>query len=948
MSSILPFVIVGLTSGAIYGLTGTGLVLTYKTSGILNFAYGALATVAAYAFYWMWVQEHLPWPVAGVIAVVVLGTAMGLGMELLGRRLSEVSAAMKIVGTIGIVLVVEGLALAIYGDSGRQVPQFLPTSSFKIGGVFVGYDQVIIIGISLLIAGGLFAYLRSSRTGTAMRAVVDDPELLAATGMNPAGVRRASWIIGTMLACLSGVLLVPSIGLDPTQLTLLVLEAFGAAAIGRFTSLPFSYAGGLVVGVIASILTKYVGTQQILSALPSSIPFLVLFVVLVVIPRRKLAGGSYAKLRPRRAWRAPARFQVGGGVALLALLLLVPMLVGTNLPVYASALTDVIVFLSLGLLVRGSGQVSLAQAAFAAIGAAAFAHFTTSFGLPWLLALLLAGAVAVPISALIAIPAIRLPGVYLALATLGFGILVDQMFYSSNVMFTPFGQGIQAPRPGILSLAGDRHYYYLLLVFAVVAALFVVVVNRSRLGRLLRAMGDSAVALGSLGASANVARILVFALSAFLAAIAGGLAAGSLGFVSGAQFNSNLSLTYITLLALVAAGAPWYAFGAAFGLDVIPSFFNGGNVINYLNVLFGASAVFVAVTVEHSGGAPARLIRLVDRLGGRRSDPALVSGPTEAVVDAEAAPADALRAPGAGGEPAALGARTSTALVTDHDTDRAGSRLSSAYGQARGSGLRISEVTVRFGGAVAVNSASLEAPTGRITGLIGPNGAGKTTIFNVCSGLVRPLSGRVVLDDRDITGLSPSARARRGLGRTFQRMELFESMTVAENVAIGAEASLAGAHPLRQLASRPSERARVRRIASEMMEICDVQDLASTQAGLLSTGQRRLVELARCLAGPFDVLLLDEPSSGLDEDETHEFAAVLKQVSATRGTGILLVEHDMSLVMDVCAHIYVLDFGVLISEGTPVEISESQLVRRAYLGSEEVATQEGPSAAVTN
>ena len=252
----------------------------------------------------------------------------------------------------------------------------------------------------------------------------------------------------------------------------------------------------------------------------------------------------------------------------------------------------------------------------------------------------------------------------------------------------------------------------------------------------------------------------------------------------------------------------------------------------------------------------------------------------------------------------------------------------------------VDQLTVRFGGLVAVDNLSFRAPMGRITGLIGPNGAGKTTTFNACSGLNRPSSGRILLHGEDISDVSPAARARLGLGRTFQVMQLCESLTVFDNVALGRESSQAGARPMSQLvASRADQRARSV-AADEALELCGITDLAGLQAGALSTGQRRLVELARCLAGPFDLLLLDEPSSGLDRDETTQFGDVLQRVVDERGCGILLVEHDMSLVMRVCTYLYVLDFGVLIFEGDADAVGASPIVRAAYLGDDSVATPE--------
>jgi ABC-type branched-subunit amino acid transport system ATPase component len=258
-------------------------------------------------------------------------------------------------------------------------------------------------------------------------------------------------------------------------------------------------------------------------------------------------------------------------------------------------------------------------------------------------------------------------------------------------------------------------------------------------------------------------------------------------------------------------------------------------------------------------------------------------------------------------------------------------------------GLEVRHLVIRYGGHVAVNGISLRAPVGRVTGLIGPNGAGKTTTFNACSGLLRPTSGTVRLFGANVTALSPQRRAQRGLGRTFQRMELFDSLTVRDNVALGREAGLAGSRPWRHLRSTRADAATVAEVVDDALQMCGIAELAGRRPADLSTGQRRLVELARCVAGGFRIMLLDEPSSGLDKTETVVFGRILRSLVETPAPngaprGILLVEHDMSLVMSVCDYIHVLDFGEPIFEGTPAAVGASEVVRAAYLGSEAVET----------
>ena len=243
-------------------------------------------------------------------------------------------------------------------------------------------------------------------------------------------------------------------------------------------------------------------------------------------------------------------------------------------------------------------------------------------------------------------------------------------------------------------------------------------------------------------------------------------------------------------------------------------------------------------------------------------------------------------------------------------------------------------LTVRFGGVSAVDDLSFRVPFGSLTGLIGPNGAGKSTTFNACSGLIRPASGTVSLDGRDITAATPAQRARLGLGRTFQRIDLFDRLSVAENVAMGAEARLVGRRRLGSIFATRREASSVAAMTDEAMQRCAITHFAGQRAGTLSTGQRRLVELARAIAGNFRILLLDEPSSGLDSHETSSVASILSLIVKERGTGILLVEHDMSLVREVCQYTYAIDFGRLITGGPTNEVLASGPVRSIYLGSE--------------
>jgi ABC-type branched-subunit amino acid transport system ATPase component/ABC-type branched-subunit amino acid transport system permease subunit len=631
-----------------------------------------------------------------------------------------------------------------------------------------------------------------------------------------------------------------------------------------------------------------------MSGLPASIPFIVLFVGLLVIPRRRLIERWQVRARPLpRSWEGPPRVRLTAGAVILAFFAVAPIFAGTHQFAMTSWLIFTLLFASLGLLVKTSGQVSLCHFGLAAVGAAAFGQLQRA-GVPWAAALVAAAFIAVPVGAIVAFSAIRLSGIYLAVATYGFAILLQQLLYGTSIMFQPtLGAGLQVRRPGIDALRSERGYYYLVLAIVVVVTIALVALERARFGRLLRALSDSEFALETHGTTASVLKLSVFALSSFVAGLAGALLGGLYSVVDGSEFSPSNSLSVFVVLMLIFAASPWYAVIGAASLTIIPALIDVGGISRYLAVMFGVGAILLAYQMDHPPAVPDRFRHWVER---RFARPDTIESAPSADAGVDASPASPRPRPSAEG------------------------------------GLAVTGLTIQYSGLVAVQDFSFVAPANRITGLIGPNGAGKTSTFNAASGTLRPSSGRVVLNGRDVTDLGVAARARLGLGRTFQRVELWESLTVLDNVRIAVEAGIAGRNARAQLFGSRQDRAEIDRRTSEAIELAGIGSLTGLIVGSLSTGQRRLVELARCLSGRFDMLLLDEPSSGLDPNETARFGAALKTVVDTRGVGILLVEHDMSLVTQVCEYIYVLDFGRHIFDGTSAEVAASSVVRAAYLG----------------
>lgn len=905
MSDYLPFVVIGLTTGSVYALAATGLVLTYRTSRILNFAHGSMATVTVLMFFALVYRLGIPWHLAVVLVVLGVGPAVGIVLSVLGRRLSPLSTEAKVLATVGLILLVNGSVILFgrkaYG-SNPMVHPALPGSLVRILGVNIGVDQIIIVGAGLASTGLLHLVLEHTTLGHSMRAVVDNPELLGLAGRNPNAALRAGWALGIGFVTLAGLLLVlsPSNSAPAGNLDLLVLQAFGAAAIGRFSSLPLAYGGGLLVGVMSALCTKFVVDIPVLGGLPAGIPFLLLFLVLVAMPGRlpQAVEMPAARQRPRVVevpvvWRYPL-----AGLAAAALVVVGSS--GSVHLVYAAneGLSYAVLFLGLGLLVRTSGQVSLCQIGLAAVGATACAHMAGGFGLPWLASVMVGGLAAAAVGAVVAIPAIRVAGIYVAAATFGFGALLQQFLYPTRFLFGT-GYGTTVTRPSIWGLHGsdDVTFFYVLVAIFAVGAAVVVGLRRSRLGRLLRALGDSPVALEAHGASIDVTRVVVFSISAFFAGVAGALLVSQLRFLLAGPFDSTASLSVFVVLLALRLTEPLASLAAGAAFVVVPSFLNARASVWWLDVGFGAAALFAALA-----GSASWLPRWT-WAHAKGAHPA-IAAPSGGIA-AGPQPREAARPIGSG-------------------------RM----------GLEVRGLSVYYKGTMAVSGLNLDVPMGRITGLIGPNGAGKTTTFDFCSGLVKARKGIVRINGRDITGARPADRARAGLGRTFQRARLFDSMTVADNVRLGAEAAMAGTNPLSHIFAARRQMAEVRRSAFEAMELVGIVGLIERNVGTLSTGERRLVELARCVAGSFDILLLDEPASGLDAAETRRIGGLLETMVSERGLGILVVEHDMSFVTDVCTYLYVLDFGHLIYEGAPGDVMSNDAVRAAYLGTAARASAE--------
>lgn len=636
MNEFFNYLVPGISDGSVYALAALGLVLTYKTSGVFNFAHGALAATAAYLFYEGYVAQHWPWPLAFLLSLLVVGVFGGLILERLATLLAAAPTVTTVVATVGVLVLLQSLMTAIFGAADKKSGDFLPTNGPTVGDVTISYGDMMITGFCVGAAILLFLYFGRTRTGKAMTAVVDDPNLLALQRTNPTVVRRLSWVLGACFASISGMLLAPNLGVSVNVLVLIVIAAYGAAAVGLFENLPLTVAGAFGIGILVNYFPAQAQKTHslFLQSLPRNIPFLVLLLVFLFVPARMLTERG---VRNARRFKPPTSFSppvtAGGLGALAVLLIAIPQIVhGSDVTVYSAFLAYGIIFLSLGMLLYMSGIISLAHMGFAAIGAAASGKLMTLgfFGwLPliggktvsWPIAILLGGLVAVPFGAIVAIPAIRLAGIYVAVATFGFGILLQQAFYLAPVMFsssalvqhprpgtefyipgTASSQPVQGKTPGLFGIDfnDEKNYYYLALVVFALMATIVLVMRKIRLGVLLRALADSPAALEAHGANTQVMRVAVFCLSAFMAGVGGGVLAGvtqSASGVPGGTFDYTSSLILVAVLGFCGRRSILSPLLAAFAFQVVKIYppFDDPTMIKYRGVMFGALAILVAI-----------------------------------------------------------------------------------------------------------------------------------------------------------------------------------------------------------------------------------------------------------------------------------------------------------------------------------------------------------------
>jgi branched-chain amino acid transport system permease protein len=555
VDTFLRLTIFGLATGSIYAVASSGLVLTYATSGIFNFAHGAIAMMGAFMYWELRFNRGFPTPVALVLVLFVFGPLMGVFIErLLIRRLRGASLAATLVATVGLLAALIGISQAVWEPTTRVIRPFFDPEGFWIADVFVSWHRLIILVTAVVVAIGLWVLLHRTRVGIGMRALVDDPDLLALSGMGPARASTLSWAIGASLATLAGVLISALLSLDAILLTLLVINAYAAAVVGRLRSIPLTFAGAMLLGLLQSYAVQYLPKlfagdvfPDWLTGVYDGIPVLVLFAALLLLPHARLSETSLVRrLTPVKVPTLRTSL-IAGAVLVLVAFVVSGQLSDFDLNRVGTGVALGIIVLSVVPLTGYGGQVALCQLTFAGIGAVCVYKFGEGgAALGWMLAIVIPGAV----GALIALPALRLQGLYLALSTLAFAVLVDKMVFPTENFFYIGTTTVDRLDVPLISLESRRAWFVLLAVVYAGLAVLVLSLRRGPFGRQLVASRDSPAACATLGLDLTRTKFLVFSLSAAMAGLGGALLAGLKIGITAENFSMSAGLS-ILLLAVI-------------------------------------------------------------------------------------------------------------------------------------------------------------------------------------------------------------------------------------------------------------------------------------------------------------------------------------------------------------------------------------------------------------
>ena len=915
-------VIVGLMTGLAYSVLAAGLVLVYRATRVINFAHGEIGAFGAAVLAKLVLDLH--WNFFAALAVVlVIGGAVGALIELtVVRRLFDAPRLILLVATIGIAQVMFFAQAALPNvNSFSRFPSPIDRV-IEVGNLLVRSEHFMVMAFVPACVAGLSLFLTRTPYGLAVRASATNADASRLAGINIKRVSTLVWVIAAVLATLSVVLLNPlrNVLVGGTFVALgpgLLLRALAAGLIGRLTSLPLAFAGGIAIGIVEALIAVNVTTPG-----AGDLAIFILVLVLVLTRSRGLAGdseGSWSlspKVRPvpprlRSIWWVRRLPQIGGAAALVVALV-VPLVFTTSAQMFliTQVLLYAMIAVSLTVLLGWAGQLSLGHFALVGLGAMTTAGLY-SRGMPFLVAVFYGVVAGVVASLAVGAPALRLRGLDLAITTLAFAVMA-QSWLLTRPVFQPRGEIVTVSRPtiGPIDLSSPRAYYLLCLVGLVGTVLIVSRLRNSGIGRSLIAVRDNAPSASSFTLSPTQAKLTAFAISGGLAALAGALLGGLMVQFQTDAFGVSQSLRVVAMTVIGGLGSVAGAVLGAVYVVGIPAVFNNAEAATLLSSGIG----MLVLLLYFPGGLAQLLYRARDGLL------LAVSRRMDAAPD---------RVPVAAADSSGDGS-------VWQRPDRSGDELPLDKPV-----LRVYDVSVVFGSLPALDGVSIQAMQGEIVGLIGSNGAGKSTLMNVISGFVTPRNGRVEFAGEDITGLAPHLRARLGLGRVFQDARLFSDLTVEESVKVALESRERSEVVPSMLGLPPSRRAELSKSveAQELVDFLGLGRYAGSFISELSTGTRRIAELACLLALRPRLVLLDEPTAGVAQRETEAFAPLLRRIAEELSATMVVIEHDMPMIMSISDRMYCMAAGQVIAEGSPAEVRDDPDVVAAYLGTDERAIQ---------
>jgi ABC-type branched-subunit amino acid transport system ATPase component/ABC-type branched-subunit amino acid transport system permease subunit len=892
----LRFVLLGAATGALTALVALAVVIVYRVSGVLNFAAPALGAVGAFVCYTL--RDDHGWATAPALVVgLAVGTALGLLTWAALALLQGTSLLSRLIATLALLTATQSAMLVIWPEQVSQPRSLLPDRTIVLfGDVRITQDRLILIGLVLVLTLVLGLIYRYTLFGLATSAVSESRRVASIAWWSPSRIEFVNHLVAGFLAALAAILLAPILTLNGAILSVAVLPALAAALVGRFSSFAITVAAALGIGILQSEVSLF--QPDIASALdvsPASLTGLSQAVPLIIILVVAVFSG---RLRPARGESA-ARLPLPGSGPITRWALVLGIVVGAVFVVTAESYADALIttfgmsiIVASVVVVSGyAGQLSLCQYALAGFGAWAAARAASDWEVGFPLALVIGVVATIAVGVLVALPAIRTRGVTLAIVTLALALVFSSLIFQNASMTGGFS-GIGIANPDLFGwdvTAGlhPQRYAGVMLAALVIVSIMVANLRVGATGRQMIAVRSNERAAAALGISVVGVKVYAFAVGAGIAALGGillGFREGNVQFANFNVFGSILLVQYAVI-----GGIGWIS-GAVAGAVAAPGalaehittelFPSLDNVAAWLAIF---SAVGAVQLLRHAPDGTASL--LAKRFGRfSRSRERDVDEPPTSVVPTP---------------------------------------------RARGAELEVRGVTVRFGGVVAVDAVSFTVTPGEVVGLIGPNGAGKTTLLDVVTGFTKQQAGQVLLDHVDISTWTPERRARAGISRSWQAVELFDELTVRENLLVAEERRDLGNY-LRDLVWR--RRRRLSDFGQSVVDDLGLRPHLDERPRSLPHGITKLVGIARTIISDPAVILLDEPAAGLDAEESDELSDLIRRIASRHSVSIVVIEHDMALILKTCDRIVVLDFGEKIAEGPPEMIKQDPAVIHAYLG----------------